>query len=93
MKMDARNPMFVLNRKEITMETCAQPIVLGIVTITKYYAKDTLMKEDVAHLTHVPREELKRKETTLEVSVLVIVLQTVNTMKYYALAKKIVMVA
>ena len=92
MKMDAKNPMFVSNRKEITMETCAPLTALEFVMIVKYYVRDTLMKEDVAHLTHVLQEESKRKEMILEASVLVTVLQTVNTMKYYAPAKRIVMV-
>jgi len=93
MKMDARNQMFVLNKKEIMMEICAHLIVLEFVTTIKYYAKDTSMKEDVKHLTPVQQEDRKRKEIILEVSALATVLQTANTMNYYAPAKKIVMVA
>ena len=92
MKMDARNQMFVLNKKEITMEICVHLIVLEFVMKIKYYVKVTLMTEVVAHLTHVRQEARRQKETILEDSALVIVLQIVNTMNYYAPAKRIAMV-
>ena len=47
MRMDARNLMYVLNKKEISMEICAQPIAQESVTKAKFYVKDTLMIEDV----------------------------------------------
>ena len=46
MRMVVRNLIYVLNNKEIMMETYAQLIVQVSVMKAKFYARVTLMKED-----------------------------------------------
>lgn len=92
MKTDVKNQTHVCDKKEITMEIYALLTALESAGRMKYYAKDTLMNEDVRHPILVHPEEPTPKETTSEVYALVTALLIANTIKSCALAKKIVMV-
>ena len=92
MRMDARNPMYVSNKKEIMMEIYVQLIATESVMIVKLFAEGTLTNEDARHPILAHQKESKPKETILEDSVQDTALSIANITKYCAQAKKIVMV-
>ena len=86
MRMDARNPMYVSNKKEIMMEIYVQLIAMESAMIVKLFAKDILTKE-VARLPILAHQkEPKPKETILEDSVQATALSIANIMKYLHLS-------